>query len=92
MGALHTCALNGGDAFCWGSDLQGQLGDGTMMTGSLMPLAAVGVATPVTLLSAGGAYTCAGGAGGIQCWGFNADGQLGNGSMSDSLSPVSPTF
>jgi alpha-tubulin suppressor-like RCC1 family protein len=84
-GANHTCALDvGGRAFCWGSNLDGQLGDGTLTQRS--------TPTPVTgglrfvQISAGARHTCA-----ITtnqrayCWGV---GPIGSAGSASSLGPA----
>jgi alpha-tubulin suppressor-like RCC1 family protein len=88
-GGQHTCALlSGGAVQCWGLNGNGQLGTGGT-TGSLTPVAVAGLSGPAVAIAAGGAHTCAILAGGgIQCWGANASGQLGDGSASDSSTPV----
>jgi len=91
-GALHTCALlNTGAVNCWGYNSAGQLGDGST-TNRLAPVAVnaftVGSATAVSI-TAGYNHTCALlNTGAVNCWGYNGDGQLGNGSTADSLVPV----
>ncbi len=42
----------------------------------------------VSAITAGGYHTCAIVNGSAQCWGWNAEGQLGNGSTTDSFVPV----
>ncbi len=85
-GIWHTCALtSAGGVKCWGSGL---LGDGTM-TDSAVPVDVVGLGSGVTAVAAGFGYTCAmTELGGVKCWGNNAGGQLGNGTTTDSTTPV----
>jgi alpha-tubulin suppressor-like RCC1 family protein len=99
-GNMHTCAIStGGGVACWGDNQGGALGDGTASD----PNAAnIGVATPVSVVDlplnpaaiAGGLdFTCALVADGkVVCWGLNGDGQLGNGTLTDSATPVFVQF
>jgi alpha-tubulin suppressor-like RCC1 family protein len=84
-GTFHTCArLGDGSVDCWGFNDQGQLGDGTkMMRGA--PTHVPGVAS-VQEVRAGALHTCAlrSDNASVWCWGWNRNGQLGDGSVMDS--------
>jgi alpha-tubulin suppressor-like RCC1 family protein len=89
-GNLHACALVNGGVQCWGDNAGGQLGNGSD-AGSYVPAAVTGLGAPgsgVQALAAGSAHTCAIVNGGVQCWGDNSVGQLGNGSDAGSGVPV----
>lgn len=92
-GAAHTCAvLNDGTIRCWGYNSQGQLGLGntTISSAYAVPTSAVTGVTTAVAVAAGYYHTCALlSSGAVQCWGANGQGQLGNGTLVSSLSPVS---
>jgi len=84
----HTCAIVDGSARCWGSNGSGQLGNGSS-AGSAVPVQVSGLTAGVQAISAGElSHDCALVNGGVQCWGANGSGQLGNGSVADSPVPV----
>lgn len=80
--STHVCGLTAeGEAWCWGYNLDGNLGDGTTENRStpVRVLRPTGV-TGWSSVSPGGGFTC-----GVSlegdgyCWGWGGDGQLGDG-------------
>jgi len=90
----HTCALlSTGGVRCWGYNRDGQLGDGSW-TSSATPVAvSLAEGVTVTVVSAGRDHTCALlSTGGVQCWGSDQQGQLGDGTSAGSSTPVDVPF
>ena len=85
----HSCVVTStGGAKCWGWNNVGQLGDGTFID-KKSPEDVVGFQTGVKTISAGLEHSCiVTPAGGVKCWGENANGQIGDGTLVDKSSPV----
>lgn len=94
-GSDFDCALlYDGRVYCWGKNAYGQLGNGTT-TASAAPRQVAGVTTAVAIAAADTAmggpleHACAVLAtGSVVCWGYNGQGQLGNGTTTSSSVPV----
>ena len=88
-GSSHTCAvLIDGTVKCWGVNGSGQLGDGTWAH-KQTPTNVSGLSSRATAIECGYYHTCAIlDTGGVQCWGYNVFGQLGDGTRSDRNTPV----
>ena len=88
-GQSHTIALKNDDTvWCWGNNDDGQLGDSTSGTDRTTPVQVSGL-TDVTAIAAGGSHSVALKAGGtVRSWGDNSDGQLGDGSTTQSETAV----
>jgi alpha-tubulin suppressor-like RCC1 family protein len=84
----YCALLTSGEVDCWGFGYYGELGDGQFYTtgndGSAIPVQVVGVGgtgtlTGVANLTNGGDDYCAVlTSGGVDCWGYGYDGELGN--------------
>lgn len=73
----RTCALTAeSKVACWGA--------GEAVT----PVEVAGLGAGVQAVTTGGGHSCALSGGGVQCWGGNEFGQLGDGTASDQTLPV----
>ncbi|MBU1243722.1 DUF4215 domain-containing protein [Myxococcota bacterium] len=88
-GAWHTCAVKlDGSLWCWGRNDRGQLGVG-VTEDRLSPVVIADLVVGVAQVSCGYGHTCIiSNDGSASCWGANDFGQLGNGTATDSPSPV----
>jgi alpha-tubulin suppressor-like RCC1 family protein len=76
LGGYFACALVDADAWCWGENGDGQLGDGTR-TAHFLPGKVEGL-PPIAKVSAGADSACALGTDGdVFCWGDNEHGMVG---------------
>ncbi|RZI55049.1 MAG: RCC1 repeat-containing protein, partial [Pseudomonas sp.] len=94
VGYDHACAVQADQkARCWGYNANGQIGDGTngnRSTSVQVNAASLGLVSGVY---AGFYHTCAilAADSSVKCWGNNAQGQLGNGTTTNSSLPVVAT-
>jgi alpha-tubulin suppressor-like RCC1 family protein len=78
-----------GTAWAWGSNAYGGLGNGTTMQSSNPVAVSLPSGTTVTALAGGGDHSLAlTRAGQVLAWGYNGDGELGNGTTTNSSTPV----
>lgn len=90
-GAYYGCVVADGAPYCWGYGANGKLGNNS--TSSVYtPVATVTSGAlsgkTVTAITSGGLHTCAIADGAPYCWGFPADGALGDGSSTQFTVPV----
>ena len=100
-GGAFTCAVISGGAWCWGFAGNGRLGiDESMAPNycqetdpcSYYPIPVSTLSSGVASVHAGSTHACARlTIGAVRCWGGGIEGQLGNGSGTDSYTPVTPT-
>lgn len=97
-GSYHTCAMENNPygrrgVRCWGSNISGQLGNGTFTSPIAVPSWVHGISgesglNPVQM-DAGGNTTCAiTNTAHVVCWGRNNHGQLGDGTLVDRSIPL----
>jgi alpha-tubulin suppressor-like RCC1 family protein len=72
----NTCAVVNGAVSCWGE------------TYGASPVPIAGLESGVQAVAVGNYFGCALANGGVRCWGENIEGQLGNGTTTNSAVPV----
>jgi alpha-tubulin suppressor-like RCC1 family protein len=103
-GGQETCAVTtAGAVWCWGSNVNGQLGTSTgglvelpgsteSITGAFIPVQVTGAGSHAVSVAVGAFHACAlsltGGASLVQCWGDDTYGQLGAGSATTTPNPT----
>ena len=88
-------ALSGGDVYAWGYNLDGQVGDGTLVNRDtpavVLAASATLGASPVVGIAVGGNHSAAvTQSGTLYAWGSNSNGQAGQG-LSNTFLPNSPS-
>jgi alpha-tubulin suppressor-like RCC1 family protein len=104
LGGFHTCAVDpSGMAACWGWNGNEQVAPSSAGTfvGSFFPATIplaipfpwsdLTVPPPVLKVATGAYHSCVLQSVGIFCWGYNGNGELGNGSFNGTLGPVPGT-
>ena len=93
-GSYHSCALmQNGSVTCWGYNFSGQIGDGSTTTRNA-PVAVTTLSGSSDIararhIAVGSEHTCVVmHNGSVRCWGRGSNGQLGNGSVTNSLLPA----
>ncbi|WP_018908022.1 RCC1 domain-containing protein [Salinispora arenicola] len=86
----HSYAVtSSGTALAWGDNGQGELGDGTTTRSSTPIPVSLPAGTTVTAVAGGiGHGLAVTSTGTVLAWGLNSDGQLGDGTITDSSTPV----
>src|SRR6185312_10377986 len=81
-----TCAViaSNGSLWCWGTNIWGNLGNGTSGSTVPQPAGPVTGLAAVSSISGGEDMMCAIVSGAAYCWGKDDDGQVGNGTMPDN--------
>ncbi len=85
----HSCArLRSGEAWCWGNGYYGALGYGGNGV-AYAPKQVTGLPAAVVDVAIGASHSCAVLVDGTAwCWGYNGEGQLGDGTKDNRLVPV----
>lgn len=93
-GAHHSCIVNArGQLFCFGRGRDGRLGINESGFSYSVPQHAGNIPAPIHSLALGEAHGCALlTTGAVYCFGNNHNGQLGNGTTTDSAIPVRITI
>ncbi|MBI2389839.1 MAG: hypothetical protein HYV09_09625 [Deltaproteobacteria bacterium] len=89
MGIEHACVREAGQVKCWGANYFGQLGNGSTSLATPPAFATPTGFVATGSLALGGDSSFVLTVGGVHAWGFNGAGQLGIGTTSHALSPVS---
>jgi alpha-tubulin suppressor-like RCC1 family protein len=89
----YCALLTSGQVDCWGFGFFGHLGNGTFASSTIpvevVSTSGLGPLTGVAVLAShDNGYCALFTSGSVDCWGYGPNGELGNGSYSDSAKPV----
>ena len=88
-GVNHSLALkNDGTVWSWGGNFSGQLGNGNNGGSNNVPAQVSGLTGVVAIVGANYFSLALKNDGTVRAWGYNLNGQLGNGNNTDSYVPV----
>lgn len=90
-GGDFTCAITTNKVpYCWGDNSFGELGDNSTASSSSLPVAVLGQGLPALAIAAGGGdHACMlTSINSVVCWGNNAHGEVGDGTTTNRLYPV----
>jgi alpha-tubulin suppressor-like RCC1 family protein len=83
---FHTCARAGGDVYCWGTNVHGELADPSLV---FSPPIRVELGFAATTIAVGRFFACAlGDSEGVYCWGTNLYGERGSVSPNPGVAPT----
>jgi alpha-tubulin suppressor-like RCC1 family protein len=83
-----SCAVVSGSVKCWGGNSNGELGDNSTSTNSLVPVQVYGLTSGGLTLLAKRYHNCAVVSNSAKCWGQGSNGKLGNSDNVSSNVPV----
>lgn len=85
LGSTHTCGIGlRGEAWCWGGNFVGKLGNGTLESSSV-PVSVMGLPGPADSITVSSDRSCAVVGGALWCWGDNTQNVMGVDSRSTFL-------
>ena len=88
-GSSHTLEIRQGLLFAWGDNGNGQLGDGTTSQRTNPVRVSLPGGVSPTAVAAGSSHSLAIGSDGkLYAWGYNGNGQLGDGTTNQQTTPV----
>lgn len=91
-GSTHACARTASALYCWGDNGSLQCGQSPSVSAAFGPMMVPGLGA-VEEVAVGETHTCVRiSAGSYSCFGANNYGQLGDGSMTESSTPVAVTW